>query len=72
MNFLYPKFSLKNFRDILGMACIGAAISGTYGMIHDQITYIHNGGYLGALIGLVIAATKLALRVRTTAISNHL
>ncbi len=39
MNFLFPKFSLKQFWVMLGLACLGAGISGVYGMIHDQITY---------------------------------
>lgn len=37
--FLYPRFSLADFGRILLSSLVGALVAGSYGVLHDQITY---------------------------------
>lgn len=39
MNFLYPRISLRHLPLMLGISFVGAIIAGTYGILHDQVTY---------------------------------
>ncbi len=39
MNLLYPDFDLRLLPRMLKMAGLGGVIAGSYGVIHDQITY---------------------------------
>lgn len=39
MNLLYPRFKLQLLPPMLGIAFLGALISGFYGILHDQITF---------------------------------
>ena len=36
---LYPRFRLKLLPHMAGLSAIGALIAGSYGILHDQITY---------------------------------
>ncbi|GEP42614.1 hypothetical protein [Brevifollis gellanilyticus] len=39
MNLLYPRFTLRQFGWMLLFGCGGAVIAGSYGIVHDQITF---------------------------------
>lgn len=39
MNLLYPKIAWRLLPSMLAYAAFGALIAGSYGMIHDQVTY---------------------------------
>ena len=37
--YIYPKIGPRQFGVMLWVACIGTAIAGSYGIVHDQITF---------------------------------
>jgi hypothetical protein len=39
MNFLFPIFKLRLLPAMLGIAVMGGMVGGSYGVLHDQITY---------------------------------
>ncbi len=39
MNLLFPKFNWRLLPRMLGIVLVGALISGSYGILHDQFTY---------------------------------
>ena len=39
MNLLYPTFTLRQFGWMLAFGLGGSVIAGTYGILHDQVTY---------------------------------
>lgn len=43
--FLYPTISFKKFKHMISLSIIGALIAGTYGILHDQITYSISSEY---------------------------
>ena len=45
MNLLIPSFKLRLLPLMLGISCLGALIAGSYGILHDQITYSISGEY---------------------------
>ena len=39
LDYLIPRFPLRDLPIMLGFAILGSAIAGIYGIVHDQITY---------------------------------
>jgi len=39
IEYLIPKFPLKDLPIMIGFSLLGALLAGTYGIIHDQVTY---------------------------------
>ena len=49
MSIFYPRIPLRRWLAMLGIACLGSAIAGLYGVIHDQITYSISAEYFTRL-----------------------
>ena len=49
MNIFYPKIALRTLPVMFGFAIMGALIAGTYGILHDQITYTISPEYFTKL-----------------------
>ena len=49
MNLLYPVLPLRLLPRMLGIAVAGALIAGTYGALHDQVTYSLSEAYFTKL-----------------------
>ena len=49
MNIFFPTFKLRLLPIMLGIAFLGAAIAGVYGILHDQITYSISNEYFTKL-----------------------
>jgi hypothetical protein len=49
VNLIYPRFPLNRWPAMLGVAAIGALIAGSYGIVHDQITYTISPEYFTRL-----------------------
>jgi hypothetical protein len=41
----YPSFKLRLLPQMLGIACLGAMVAGSYGILHDQVTYSISSEY---------------------------
>ena len=39
LKYLIPKFSIRDLPILIGFTVLGALIAGTYGIVHDQVTY---------------------------------
>jgi len=39
LDFLIPRFPIRDLPVMIGFALVGSAIAGIYGIIHDQVTY---------------------------------
>ena len=48
MSLLYPRVNLRHLPVMLGLASMGALVAGTYGVVHDQITYTLSREYFTA------------------------
>lgn len=49
INILYPKLRLAWLPAMLGYALLGALLAGTYGVVHDQVTYSISAEYFTRL-----------------------
>lgn len=39
MNFIYPRFTLRQFGWMIAFGAAGAMVAGAYGIVHDQLTF---------------------------------
>ncbi|MGC4007135.1 MAG: hypothetical protein QM811_30010 [Pirellulales bacterium] len=49
LNPLYPRYPLARLPTMLGIAALGAVVAGTYGALHDQISYAISPEYFHRL-----------------------
>jgi hypothetical protein len=49
MSWLVPKLPPNRGRAMVGVACLGALIAGTFGIVHDQVTYTISPEYFTRL-----------------------
>jgi hypothetical protein len=49
INYLYPHFPLKHLPGMLRIAALGAVVAGSYGALHDQVSYAISPEYFTRL-----------------------